>query len=441
MKRRELLTWSAGTFAGLALSACGRPRVAAPLLKVCTSSSARGAKTITHAELLKRFRELECLTTAMTYGKSVTDAALANRVKTRFLELHSLMAPLRYDNTLAEAWRRFYGLTARLHEARNARARAAKMPVYAYNGHHHAARLWIDERARRGKLGPLLHFDSHHDMRGLSDSKLILEATSRLEHGGDDRKSGLSQLRRLINDPATPVSGGVLGRAFDEVVWAAPNWAQIHTMERRPFFYASVPMGPDSATWFSLLHDSSAGELPRGEGKHAVPWIETNTLTPEVRDGVRDERPIRLSFIKTHPRREATLARLKRLVPRGKFILDIDLDYFLSIDQASGFTRPSSREIVMPGQKFDYDERLTAARELVDTRLAGFRRLIRDLRAAQRVPSMVTLADSTYRPFDTVVAGMGYWEYMPYEFAGYVHWRVRQLLAEVYKGDGVEAGV
>jgi hypothetical protein len=446
MKRRTFLSMTSGAIASLGLGACTRKKAATtvPARKIarrmCGALGRTDApKPTLVAELRRRFRELDCMTMTLV-ATNTTRGSLVDDVDKYTLELHGLLSYQPYSREIAEAWRRFYGLTARLHEIRNRRAQSADIPVYAYNGHQHAARLWIDEHARRGPRGPLLHFDSHPDMRSLVRAEEIVEATHELDGGGADRKKALTQLRALINDHATPVSAGILGGAVEELVWAAPSWAAIRPITRRPLLYADVAYGAQGRR-FELFHDSSAdpaGALPKTGPR---PWYDIDRLTKQQRRTLERQRPFHMSIVETYPRGKRASGQLTELIPAGRFILDIDLDYLLTVDTSSGFERPRRDLLDREAGRRLYVQHLRIARQLVDDRLARLATLLGRLRRAGRVPSMVTLADSTYRPFSPFVAGKGYWEYMPYEFAAYAHWRMRRILARVYGDDGIAAGV
>lgn len=401
------------------------------------------------AGLRAQFRVLRCLTASML-AVPVFEKTYAADVHRRFLKLDKELESYTYSRTIAEAWRLFYELTSRLHEYRNAKSSRARIPVYAYNGHQHAARMWIDE-SRRKRLGPLVHFDTHDDMRALNKPGKIDESVAKVKVGGQRRKEGLRGLITQIHDHATPVSGGVLGVDFKDVVWCFPYWAYASEFGRRPSFYADVPHGASPYGTFRLLHDKGEDKGRTLPTYSTMPWAETSSLKRDKLRGMSHVRPFRLSLIKTYPSTELfeegeRWKALLRAVPRGPFVLDIDIDYLMSIDSAAGFHRnpdakgrsgARQRELAVD----EYERRLKKGRKLLGDRLVAFRRVLTKIRDAGRIPSMVTIADSTYMPFASTFAGKGYWEYTPYEFAAYLHWKMRFLLADVFKAQGIDAGV
>jgi hypothetical protein len=355
--------------------------------------------------------------------------------------LHERLAAHSYSRAVAAAWRAFYRLTARLHEHRNAEAWKHPLPVVAHNGHQHAARMWIEEFARRGRSLSLLHFDTHADMRPVRRPGEVVRAVAELSGNQREQARGRATLERLIIDHATPVTAGVLGDAAGDVTWATPAWAYAPDFIRRPVQWASVPTTPRGHRLFQMLHDESAdpeGPLPVYATRA---WDEVSGFPPAARRAMEHVRERRLSYVRTHPLRGDGRRRLQRALGDGAFVMDIDLDYFMSIDSESGFSRRGRGTRTRAAWDAELGRRLREGRRLLDQRLEAFERLLTRLRDAGRIPSLITLADSTYMPFFPTLAGQAYWEYLPREYAGYVHWRVRHLLSDVYREHGVGAGV
>ncbi|MFH2006824.1 MAG: hypothetical protein ABI333_09595 [bacterium] len=450
--RRDFLTIAAAAAAELGLHGCcptcptGPGVRAAEMQDFCKRMGPKDP--LWGGDLRMQFRTLECLVSALRavpqYGK-----VLAPDVKKRFKELNKELGTYSLSRTIAESWRLFYELTSRMHDYRNAQSRKSKVPVYAYNGHQHAARMWLDEAARK-KLGPLVHFDTHDDMRGLNKPAKILEAVKRVQAGGKQRVKGLDEIIEHVHDHATPVSGGVLGHDFGDVVWCFPYWAYASEFGRRPCFYADVPHNKSSYGSFRLLHDKAEDQGRLLPTYSTMPWLETSSVKGNKLRGMTHRRSFRMTLIKTYPsgglfQENERWQALLKAVPRGPFVLDVDADYFMSIDSNSGFHRnPDTKQSGSRKRQLavdEYERRLKKARGLLDRRLRSFKTLITKLRDNGRTPSIVTIADSTYMPFASTMAGKGYWEYMPYEFAGYVHWKLRALLQDVYDRRGIDAGV
>ncbi len=443
--RRTFLKSASLVAAAPALSAClPRTRRSAPtsrrgLTERCCSTD-RARSVAWGAELRKEFRELDCLVHQLLMDPAPPPEARAD-VRRRFLRLHQRLATYPYSRPVAEAWLAFYRLTVRLDGLRNQEARGQGIPVYSFNGHQHAARMWMRAAALRGGSLPLLHVDTHADMRAVLQPSKVVQAVKRLSGSRRDRARGMKALVRLVNDHATPVTAGVLGDAVGDVVWAAPSWSYAPTFLQRPVLWASVPTAPRGDRIFQLLHDRGADRAGALPSFGARPWDEVEGIPSRARGSMKHVRERRLSFVRTWPPRDPAIAELTKVLPAGRFVLDIDLDYFMSIDSQSGFSRKGREALARGAWDREYGCRLRAGRRLLDQRLQDLRRLLAALRDRHRIPALITLADSTYMPFFPTLAGQAYWEYLPREFAGYVHWRVRHLLSEVYRRHGVAAGV
>ncbi len=453
VSRRDFLTITGALATELGLSSCcptcptGPGVRAREMQRYCEGLGSKDP--LWGADLRAQFRVLQCMTNSML-AVPAFEKRFAPEIQRRFLKLDKELQSFTYSRTIAEAWRLFYELTSRLHAYRNERASRARLPVYAYNGHQHAARMWLDE-SRRKTLGPLVHFDTHDDMRGLNSPDQIIKAVAKVRSGDKKRKKGLRELISGIHDHATPVSGGVLGYDFKDVVWCFPYWAYAAEFSQRPCFYANVPNCRSSYGSFRLLHDRAEDKNRLLPTYSTLPWLETSSVEGKKLEGMSHVRHFRMSFIKSYPGTELFEEGLRwksllEAVPKGPFVLDVDSDYFMSIDSASGFHRNADskgqggsrkRQIAVD----EYERRLKKARKLLEKRMKAFQRLLEKIRDAGRIPSVITLADSTYMPFASTFGGKGYWEYTPYEFAGYNHWRIRYMLAEVYKDHGIDAGV
>ena len=450
--RRDFLTLSAAVLAEAGLQSCcpacptGPGVRAAEMQRYCVKSVQ--TDPLWGAALRKQFQSLECMIGALNAVPQF-HKVLGPDVRQRSLKLHKELSSYSFSRTIAESWRLFYELTSRVHEYRNEQSRKSKIPVLAYNGHQHAARMWIDE-SRRRKLGPLVHFDTHDDMRGLNRPDRILKAVELVRSGGKSRTKGLSKLMSTVHDHATPVSGGVLGVDFKDVVWCFPYWAYASEFGRRPMFYANVPNNKSSYGTYRLLHDKGEDRNRLLPTYSTMPWLETSTVKGNGLKKLTHRRPFRMSLIKTYPtngvlRENQRWEALLRAVPEGPFVLDVDCDYFMSIDSNSGFHRnPDTKRSGSRKRQLavdEYEKRLKKAQNLIDRRMRSFGRLLVKLRDKKRIPSIITIADSTYMPFASTLAGKGYWEYTPYEFAAYIHWKLRMMLADTYKSYGIGAGV
>jgi len=358
----------------------------------------------------------------------------------------------RWDDDSA-VWEWLYTYTARLNPIRNELARHFKIPVFSVNGHHRAAALWA-ESARRHPVDTLVHFDSHSDTRGLADPARVLQLGRGIMKGTNIR-SAERELDQYLNDPAVPCSVGILLLGFKHFIWPKPDWYGLGDVVMRPFFYGQqIKEKPGikslSKNW-ELYYDRSADTTGRPPVPDDSSWMRLPR--PASQMGVFDHvRRLTLSVFTTSPwpkeaDKDALLKReLLAAIHKGNFVLDIDLDYFGSVDLTPGLSRkaPPSHyegrnEFLKPDVTEARRQKWLAHRQHVDKAIAEVEAMMTFLRRHGRIPTVVTLADSTYMPFSIHWWSEEFWEYGPRRMLPYVQYKVRKMLARVYAGDGIGA--
>jgi hypothetical protein len=397
-------------------------------------------------------RQLECLV-VIHENRPEADPKAVPKIRKLYAEIvDKLAARGKWDDDKG-AWRRLYLLTVRINAIRNELARHYEIPVFSINAHHRATSIWI-ESARRRPAKTLLHLDSHSDTRGLRNPKRVLELGKRILSGKDiERAKGA--LDQYLNDPATPCSAGVLVAGFESFVWAKPSWYDLKDVVARPFFYGKhTEVNPGekrlSKKW-ELYYDRSADTT----GGPAVPADSTWKLLPKPADQLgkfTHVRRLKVSVLNTAPwPTEADQARLLKSsllnsIPKGRFVLDIDLDYFGSVDLTKGLARkavPSTYE----GRNRYLSAEATKAREALwrkqhrymDEQFKKVEEMLRFLREKGRIPTVVTLSDSAYMPFAIHWWAEEFWEYTPKRLVPYIQHNVRKILANVYASDSIGA--
>jgi hypothetical protein len=397
-------------------------------------------------------RQIECLI-VLHENRPELDPQAFSRIRKIYAKAVDKLAKKNRWDSHREAWERLYLLTVRINGIRNELARQHRIPVFSVVGHHGAAALWV-EVARRHPTATLLHFDSHSDTRGLRDPQKVLEIGRRILKGRKFRKAG-EELSQYLNDPATPCSAGVLILGFKNFIWAKPHWYGLKDVVTRPMFYAkhveaAAGEKPVSKKWdlfYDRAQDPSSG--PK------VPSDSTWTLLakPAAKLGkFAHMRKLKVSVLNTSPwptetEKETRLKKaLLEAVPKGPFILDIDLDYFGTVDLTDGLVRkaPPSKyearnEFLKSNNVKAREERYRTHRRHIDARMKEMERLLAYLRDHGRIPVMVTLADSTLMPFALHWWAEEFWEYTPKRFVPYVQLKMRRVLANVYAAYGVGA--
>lgn len=335
------------------------------------------------------------------------------------------------------------------------------------NGHHHAFPFWLKAKLKgRGRpLGPLLHFDTHDDMVPLPFPEKFRAALSDLRKGRRLKESWRT-LESIVNDCSTPLSAAVLSGSHRRLIWGKPAaTSEFPEFLGREFFYAYPRKGvPASAMLpgltveereelqsqirdarlkpyhFRLFHDRGLKRKRAGIPWNYA-WITVAPLHRPVKKRLALLRPIDFTILNLDSPVDrygkglgaANFKKLLKVLPRAPFTLDIDLDYFASVDTTAGFRRRPGCD---PGYKIRLFER---QRAFLKERLGRFQRLLTALRDKKRTPSLVTIADSTFVIFALDKVAEGQEEFTPIEHAAYLRRELRRILHEVY-GDKVIDG-
>ncbi len=402
--------------------------------------------------LREAMRKLECLLVVYENQESADPdlPVLMTNLHDEIVE--KLVARNRWDGDAA-IWETLYFYTSRLNAVRNSSAKESKIPVYSVNGHHMAAAYWI-EASRKQPVKTLLHFDSHADTRAVADPDKILKLGKNILKG-EDVDNSREALGKYLRDPAVPISAAVLVLGIKRLVWAKPSWYNLTDFVSRVFFYGKhVSPAPGKETisnkW-ELFYDRSADPVDDPEIPPDSTWKILDDSAEDLGE-FSHVRKLLLSVLTTNPwpeetaRQEEMKKRLLKAVPRGRFILDIDLDYFASVDLtkdlAPGVVPASysdrrkylSAEAVKKREETWRDHRVS-----MEKRLDELEEILRFLRDNGRMPMVVTVADSTRMPFSIHWWAQQYWEYTPKRFVPYLQHRVRLLLARVYEADSMKA--
>ena len=442
--------WGAGCRRGSGSRASSWPASSMPPSKVCRPQKADDFDDL--GKVRAAMRQLECLLVVHENQPGTDAETLKQMWKLNGEIVEKLAARNKWDDDVG-AWERLYLITSRLNAVRNSVARQHEIPVYSVNGHHMAASIWVESSKRR-PAKTLLHFDSHSDTRGLSNPKRVLELGKKILTGKKVEKAKAA-LDQYLNDPATPCSAGVLILGLKHFIWAKPSWYNLRNVVARPFFYGKqtvvAPGEKKVSKKWDLLYDKSADTT----GGPVIPGDSTWKILPKPASKLGKFTHVRrllVSVLTTNPwpkaaDRERLLKRsLLTAVPKGRFILDIDLDYFGSVDLTKGLA-PSAVPASYDGRNRYLSPEATKAREKIwrehrrgmEKRFKEVEAMLQFLRENGRIPTVVTLADSTYMPFAMHWWTEEFWEYTPKRLVPYIQYRVRRILASVYRADDVGA--
>jgi hypothetical protein len=288
---------------------------------------------------------------------------------------------------------------------------------------------------------PLLHFDGHEDLNHLphyiSRKVYMIGQSYRRSQSPSTRRRLLTQLHEAVTDIGASMSGVLIAGGARPLAWLMPRWVRM-TADRRRFAIARW-------TGTGALGLSSP-DIWNGRKKSELP----STMP------IAAQNPVCLQHVKRLPRYTPS-APFARLSGEGspqplldflasckgdRFLLDIDLDYFVSNgipksagprdgdDCASPMRRPlqditdSPRDMFAQGQLLRAGARREIA--LVDARIRRFMGLLRQLRKSGWRPIGISVSDSTFA-YGTPHVSPGN-NYVPQHYALYVRERLVSAL-------------
>ncbi len=404
------------------------------------------------------FRELDCWITLLRISKP-DGYLLDKKIFLRFTALYRRLQREPITENTPARWKMLYNLGTRLYPRQNQWAASATIPVYEMNGHHHAFTFWLKESKRR-KLGPLFHIDSHDDMVAVPRAAQVLAAVRDLRNNRNVKKAWHT-ITHTINDCSMPVTAGVLAGLFQTVVWGkSEDVFDFPTFLSRSFFFGQTRKGVPEVSrtpnlsldeadklsekvaevkkkpsrfrlYYDATRDRTAGPMPWNYG-----WIRVAANQRPVRKKFQLYRPFQFSIINiSKPIDEdgkgegaSDFQKLLKAIPRGQFTLDIDIDFFASVDTTPEFSRKMGNDPSLDFKPKPFQEN----RKILEDRLEYFEDLLLALRNHGRIPSMINIADSTFLVFALDYVATGQSEFTPIEHAAYIRRRVRRVLHDVY---------
>lgn len=184
-----------------------------------------------------------------------------------------------------------------------------KIPIFFTTLHNEAVKWWM-EADKKGKLsGTLIHFDTHDDM-GLPDTSKYL-----LKNGSTLDKNGI--IKGACGQIYWPVTCILLSKKVNHVIWALPNWVYDNNNGFDQVLVCSNDI-------IEYIRDSSQPKDEfRLEGDINV--VSQEQMNPDLYSFYHPHRLDRIKLSRT-----TSWNKLTKKITTKKFILDIDLDFFVS---------------------------------------------------------------------------------------------------------------
>lgn len=332
---------------------------------------------------LYRLRTIECSPQTSLDVKYSKASPLLKRVteKLRRRENYVAFRPM---------WEELHDRMVYYYAYLNQRNLSKSMPLFRETLHNEVVKWWL-ECKRMGKLAKtLLHFDTHDDMGLPSTSKYLLRGGTLYEEGVMSGSCG------QISWPVTCI---LLSGWVNHVIWCTPKWIY-----------------DDDITVEQSLVCTKGDEFMyvrgSGEPKDKFMLEDDIVISDDKLQSTKFQHPHRFDRVKSHTLRGWT--KLSKGVQGRKFILDIDLDFFVTNgdkislkDYMKNFNDIESTGrvhglpgVVTPRETYndpmsrDIVKDLNKEVSLIEKRVSKFLDGLSSMKDKGKLPSCISLSDS-----------------------------------------------
>lgn len=332
-------------------------------------------------------------------------------------------------------WVRLYSLSTHLYRKENYKRYIGKLPVYKMTKHNFALSNWIDVLLDNN-CRTIFHFDTHADMNFIYDSDKLLSKFKQIDKKRNV-KPHIKDLEKLVWDIGSPVTGllyylSQYGNNDVKVLWGIPRWipekqlSPVEDVYNKPF--------QEKKLYIKDYSDEKSIEYSVNKKNSLMEF---------------DFRTQRFDGLKKY--NEAI-----KFLNKRDFILDIDLDYFVSngtpynrieylestYDVASDKRVSNKFFSIMektPRDPFESDEYLKYVKDTeaeikaIELRVKNFINGLKHMKKQGLVPIAITISDSTSVDFSNCGGcHSNYNEYVPQNYALWLHKLVCMGLEHVY---------
>lgn len=309
--------------------------------------------------------------------------------------------------------------------------------IYKMTKHNYAVAPFINEMLKTKNINLLIHFDTHSDMNPLKKYKKVNKLFDTIVKK-DEVVSSVDKLEKLIWDIGMPVSGFIafwnkINKSNDlKILWTVPAWIPINAKE---------PIEHEIDTLFS-----SRDIYLTTDGKSDTLDYTMN----KTKNNISSFHMKRLKF-----KNSSNWKQVLEYINNNNFILDIDLDYFVSNgtnynydyineyhDVRSHYRTTLDTKIIhdTPRGPFDkdsdfnkYEKQVIKEVKEINNRMKYFLRGIKYLKNKGKIPISIIICDST-SAHDSIITKCHthHNEYVPNEYALWIHKTILNGLYEIY---------
>ena len=269
-----------------------------------------------------------------------------------------------------------------------------KIPIFFTTLHNEVVKWWLKAKKENKLSGTLIHFDTHDDM-GLPDtSKFLLKNNSKLNENGI--------IKGACGQIYWPITCILLSKEIDHIIWALPKWVYD---DNNSFEQVLICDGNNIEYIRSKKEPKDKFRL---EGD--VVLVKDNELNPKLYTFYHLHHLDRLKLAT-----KSNWGQLVKIINTNKFVLDIDLDFFVANGDKATLTeykknfndlestgrvhglpgKTNPRELYSDYNSKNFDKKLKTEVNLIKKRVEVFLTGLKILKDNGIKPSCINISDST----------------------------------------------
>lgn len=271
-----------------------------------------------------------------------------------------------------------------------------KIPIFRETLHNEAVKWWLKCKRYGIIQGPLIHFDTHDDMGAPTNPKQLMDENGKLKH--------INIEKGACGKIYWPVTCMLLSKGVNHVIWALPKWVY-----------------DDNASYDQVLvwHKTNGIYYIRPDGQKKDNFLLESDIIIAKNNELEDSKkykffhPIHLD--RFHVDNTATWKKMISMINDTKFILDIDLDFFVSngdnctkksyvqnfddleshyrVHDFPGIRTPRNMHTDSYSQEVIHE--LNKEMKIIEKRIKSFMNGLKLLKSNGIIPCCISISDST----------------------------------------------
>jgi hypothetical protein len=305
---------------------------------------------------------------------------------------------------------------------------------------------WIKQSSDLLK-GPIMHFDTHEDMNDINNIDQLY----------DKNRIKTNKIATVIWDIGAAITGMQLVTKTHDIIWVMPKWVPWGNIIKRDMWLGVVKKTKRKVHWTSLSNFANYAQYfhnsqyTKKKSDNLSIGLEMNKIPTSSQIKKTMNKWNKFYFSRVHTDGSTpNWNRLIELIDGNEFILDIDLDYFVTngapfrkkfwednYDLQSDLRFPFPNDITVPRNVYENKEKwqndLSKEMNKINKRIKNFEYGMRLLKNNDKKPCFISMCDSTGISFTSCNKCASVTnEYVPIYLALYVHTEIYNILKRVW---------